>query len=180
MIIFKWYYLNLPRVIFRQIGLVLFLPFIHRTIYFVSPSWEKGFSCWGKSSVDENSIVEGAQLMELPFDVGAKIVKIRHIILCGRAVSWNNTNDGFLSLFLSFWLSHSILYARFYTLFTKLRKGSFGNSTGAWHVATRHLFCHAYALARSFARSSYARTSCGPKKKKSKEYYFKTRYGVKA
>lgn len=159
----KWYHLNLPRTIFRQIEHV-FLPLIHRSIYPVSPSWEKGFSRWGKSSVDENSVVEGAQLVELPFDVRAKIVKIRHIVLRGRAVSWNNTNDDFLSL--SFWLSHSILHARFYTLFTKLREGSFGNSTGAWHVATRHLFCHAYALVRAFVIRAYV---VRLKKKKKKE-----------
>lgn len=54
------------------------------------------------------------------------------------------------SLFLSFSRIRSRARAFLYT-FTKLRDGSFGNGTGAWHVATRHLFCHACTLARTAA-----------------------------
>lgn len=57
----------------------------------------------------------------------------------------NVSRYSFSALYLLFFpLAFDLARAFLYT-FTKLCEGSFRNSTGAWHVATRHLFCHAYA-----------------------------------
>lgn len=65
----------------------------------------------------------------------------------------------------------------------KLREG-FGNSTGAWHVAICFVMCSVTRTRPPVRASSpyaaYAvRFPLAPPEK-SKEYYFKTRYGVKA
>lgn len=41
----------------------------------------------GKSSIDENSIVQAAELVKLPLDVDVELVEVRYVVLRGRAVS---------------------------------------------------------------------------------------------
>lgn len=53
------------------------------------PSFREG------SSVDEDSVVQGAQLVELSLDVGVELVEIRHVVLRGHAVSCNEQHDDF-------------------------------------------------------------------------------------
>lgn len=107
----------------------------------VSPSSGKAGSPRRRgSSVDEDSIVQGAQLVELSLDVGAELVEIRHVVFRGHAVSCNQRDAVMVCLALTHLISRERERAFLYT-FTKLREGSFGNSTGAWHVAICFVIC---------------------------------------
>jgi hypothetical protein len=114
--------------------------------------------------------------VELPLDVNAQLVEIGHVVLRGRAVSWKQQRDSPFTPLTHSCPSRAFDLARFYVpLHEKLREDSFENSTGAWHVANA-----SSVLSRVRARPLARVRTRAYTGQKSKEYYFKTRYGVKA
>lgn len=128
---------------------------------------KKRFSRWGKLSVDENSVVQGAQLVELPLNVGVELVEIWHVVLRGRAIAWNNVTTMCVPpSFSRPLLTFDLTPARFYTLSRNYATAPLATARvcGTW----QRVICFV------------TRTRVQPRVQKSKEYYFKTLYGVKA